>query len=192
MNDAPHPPERSLALAVFLLLLAPFLVSGTPPVPAGPVRASLWPEMSGPPPARPELIPVKHYIFQDLISQCAVSGVPLEVGLGLVVSESDGKPWATHRNRNHTWDRGLLQHNSDSHADMVLLYNQGREFDPYDVRMNLSVALAYLADLHKVAGTWGGAVVLFIVGPNHRGPAPAVAVAEARNILSGSFLFLPR
>jgi len=182
--------ERSLPLALALVLLGPFLLSGTPPTGAGPAgleEAAL--PATWAPPARPWVIPVKHYIFQYLISLCAATGVPLEVGLGLVVSESDGKPWATHRNRNGTWDRGLLQHNSDSHADMVRLYNNGREFDPYDVPANLGIALAYLADLHKVAGTWGGAVILFSAGPNYRGAAPAVSVAEAKNIVSGSFLF---
>jgi soluble lytic murein transglycosylase-like protein len=106
--------------------------------------------------------------FEQMIRSAATkAGVPLEVFVRLLLSESELNPLATGpENQDGSVDKGIGQLNSYYIAWFGEKYAPGQVLDPYDPSQALPVAAYYLADLADMfKGCWACAVGGYKRGP---------------------------
>lgn len=90
--------------------------------------------------------------------------IPLEVFKKQIEWESGFDPGAQHYNPDGSIDYGLGQLNSRSLPSFMRSYNDGKTFDPFDVKENLKISARYLSDMFKETGTWQNAIAAYNLG----------------------------
>jgi len=90
-------------------------------------------------------------------------GVPRSVTRALMLEESGGDPLAVSRFVNGYRSRGLYQLYEEPRnlSDLIARYWDVGEFNIADPIHNATVALRYLAALHRAHGTWELALVFY-------------------------------
>ena len=90
--------------------------------------------------------------------------IPPSYLIRLVEKESRFDKDAISKNKNGTFDVGLLQHNSKYYDDFKWRYNKGKDYDPYDIRDNLKIGCKHLLTLYKHTGSWRATVIAWNCG----------------------------
>lgn len=90
--------------------------------------------------------------------------IPLYSLLRLIEIESGYNPNKTSRNRNGTFDYGLMQLNSKYIPDYEWRYNQGKKIKRFNPVVSLRVGMKKLHHLYTILGEWEGAFAAYNCG----------------------------
>jgi soluble lytic murein transglycosylase-like protein len=101
--------------------------------------------------------------FRIVMEEAAAAHILLDVATGLMWSESGN---ASRFCVGISGDEGKFQLNPRYHDWMVQEFNDGQDFDPFDLRANAHVGMRYLAYCLKITKTLRGAVEAYKAGPS--------------------------
>jgi hypothetical protein len=102
-----------------------------------------------------------------LHAETYIYGIPETILLHLIETESNFNPNAANHNKNETIDYGLMQLNSSNIEYFTWKFNNGKPFDPMNVKDNLFIGCAYLYYLYEYTGTWYDAIWAYNAGPGN-------------------------